>query len=65
VDKQTIMNRDIKVGDKVKFRSKVWIVVLEGIDQKEMLIANHKDLYTDGYIDYWVGIRDLKLIDKL
>lgn len=55
------MNQDIKVGDKVKFRDKVWVVVLEGIN--EMLIANHEDLHIEGYMDYWVGIRDLKLIE--
>jgi hypothetical protein len=50
------MNRDIKVGDKVEFRGEVWIVVIEGIDQKEMLIANFE-------IDYWVDTRYLKLIE--
>ena len=54
------MDEGIKLGDKVEFRGKVWIVVLEGIN--EMLIANHEDVDADGYIDYWVDIRYLKLI---
>jgi len=53
------MNQGIKVGDQVIWRGKIWIVVIEGVN--EMLIANWEDIDAEGYMDYWVDIRYLKL----
>jgi hypothetical protein len=54
------MNQDINVGDQVVFRGKVWIVVIEGVN--EVLIANWEDVDAAGYMDCWVDVRYLKLV---
>jgi len=55
-----VEKQDINVGDQVVFKGKVWIVVIEGVN--EVLIANCEDVDAEGYIDYWVDIRYLKLV---
>lgn len=55
-----VEKQDINVGDQVVFRGKVWIVVIEGVN--EVLIANWEDVDAAGYMDCWVDVRYLKLV---